>query len=82
MDLINLTNYIVKSIVTEPDSVIVTEIPTDEDNSITIQVKVNEQDIGKIIGKHGKVANSIRSLVQESSTLKDNKFVKIKIEKN
>lgn len=80
MDLINLTEFIVKSIVIDSESVEVKEIES-EDNTITIEVLINESDIGRIIGKNGNVINSIRTLVQESSSLKDNKFVKIKIDK-
>lgn len=80
MDLINLTEFIVKSIVIDSESVEVKEIES-EDNTITIEVLINESDMGRIIGKNGNVINSIRTLVQESSSLKDNKFVKIKIDK-
>lgn len=81
MDLINLTEFIVKSIVEDSESVEVKELQSEEDNTITIKVLVNESDMGKVIGKNGNVINSIRTLVQESSSLKENKFVKIKIDK-
>lgn len=81
MDLINLTEFIVKSIVVDEENIEVKEIESDEENTITIEVLVNESDMGRIIGKNGNVINSIRTLVQESSSLKENKFVKIKIDK-
>ena len=42
---------------------------------------VDENDIGRVIGKNGRTANAIRTLVQASSALKDNKYVKIDIDK-
>ena len=42
---------------------------------------VAEDDMGRVIGKAGKCANAIRTLVQASSALKDNKYVKIDIDK-
>ena len=81
MDLIELTEFIVKSIVTDEDSVSVKEFPTDDENVVLIQVMVAEEDMGRVIGKNGKSANAIRTLVQASSALKDNKYVKIDIDK-
>lgn len=81
MDLIELTEFIVKSIVTDEESVSVKEFPTDDDNTILIQVMVADEDMGRVIGKNGKSANAIRTLVQASSALKDNKYVKIDIDK-
>lgn len=81
MDLVKLTEFIVKSLVDDEDAVSVKEFPTDEENVILIQVFVKESDIGKVIGKSGKTANAIRTLVQESSFLKQNKYVKIDIDK-
>lgn len=81
MDLVKLTEFIVKSLVDDEDAVSVKEFPTDEENVILIQVIVKESDIGKVIGKSGKTANAIRTLVQESSFLKQNKYVKIDIDK-
>ena len=81
MDLVELTEKIVKSIVVDEESVSVKEFPTEEDNTILIQVMVNEEDMGRVIGKSGKTANAIRTLVQASSSLKDNKYVKIDIDK-
>ena len=81
MDLVKLTEFIVKSLVDDEDAVSVNEFPTDEENVILIQVFVKESDIGKVIGKSGKTANAIRTLVQESSFLKQNKYVKIDIDK-
>lgn len=81
MDLVSLTEEIVKSIVTDSDAVSVKEFETDEENTILIQVMVAEEDIGRVIGKQGRIANAIRTLVQASSFLKENKQVKIDIDK-
>ena len=81
MDLIELTEFIVKSIVTDEESVSVKEFPTDDENVILIQVMVSDEDMGRVIGKNGKSANAIRTLVQASSSLTDNKYVKIDIDK-
>ena len=81
MDLVQLTEKIVKSLVVDTDAVSVKEFPTEEDNTILIQVIVSESDMGRVIGKNGKCANAIRTLVQASSALKDNKYIKIDIDK-
>ncbi len=81
MNLVELTESIVKSIVIDEDAVSVKEFPTDEENTILIQVIIAEQDMGRVIGKEGRTANAIRTLVQASSQLKDNKYVKINIDK-
>lgn len=81
MDLVSLTEKIVKSIVKDEESVSVKEFPTDDENTILIQVMVSEDDMGRVIGKSGKTSNAIRTLVQASSSLKENKYVKIDIDK-
>ena len=53
----------------------------DDEKTILIQVMVNDEDMGRVIGKNGRTANAIRTLVQASSALKDNKYVKIDIDK-
>lgn len=79
MDLVEFTSYLVKSLVKNPDEVSVKEFET-EDDSILIEVLVDKDEIASVIGRGGKIANSIRTLVQASSYLKDNKKVKINIE--
>lgn len=81
MDLVSLTEKIVKSIVKDEESVSVKEFPTEEENVILIQVMVSEDDMGRVIGKSGRTSNAIRTLVQASSALKENKYVKIDIDK-
>ena len=51
------------------------------EKEIIIEVLVSDSDIGRVIGKNGKTANAIRTLVQASSSLKDGKYVKINIDK-
>lgn len=77
MTLVVLTEMIVKSLVSDPDSISVKEFPSDDE--IIIEVVVKEEDMGSVIGREGKIANSIRTVVQASSYLKDNKRVKINI---
>ena len=77
MTLVELTEMIVKSLVSDPDSISVKEFPNDDE--IIIEVVVKEEDMGSVIGREGKIANSIRTVVLASSYLRDSKKVKINI---
>ena len=55
------------------------EVLDNSNDEIIIEVVVKEEDMGSVIGREGKIANSIRTVVQASSYLKDNKRVKINI---
>lgn len=79
MDLAQLTEFLVKNLVTDPDSVSVKQIES-EDDLILIEVIVNSDDMGCVIGKGGKIANSIRTIVQASAYINDSKKVKINID--
>lgn len=70
-----LIEYLVKSLVVDEESVVVTET---EDNEDTVyHVTVNEDDMGRVIGKGGKVASSIRAIVKSISARQHkNVFVK------
>ena len=80
MDLVVLTETIIKKLVTDPDSVSVKEFATEEENTIRIEVLISSEDTGRVIGKNGKTINSIRTIVQASSSLNDNKRVRINVE--
>lgn len=80
MDLVLLTETIIKKIVTNPESVSVKEFTPEDENTIQIEVLISNDDMGKVIGKNGKIINSIRTIVQASSSLEDNKKVKINID--
>jgi len=80
MDLIALTETIIKKIVTDPESISIKEFETDEENTIQIEILVSSNDMGKVIGKNGKIINSIRTIVQAASSLEDNKKVRINID--
>ena len=78
MTLVELTEMIVKSLVSDPDSISVKEFPSDDE--IIIEVVVKEEDMGSVIGREGKIANSIRTIVQAASFNQDNKLVKINVD--
>ena len=80
MDLVALTEEIVKSLAMKKESVSVKEFATDNEDEILIQVMIDDEDMGRVIGKNGRCANAIRTLVQASSYLSDNKKVKINID--
>ena len=81
MNLVDLVELIVKSLAIHKESVSVKEFPTEEENTMLIQVMVAEDDIGRVIGREGRIANAIRTLVQASSSVGDNKYIKIDIDK-
>ena len=80
MDLVKLTEELVMAVVTDKDIAQVREFPTEDEKVIQIEVLVYNDDMPKVIGKNGKVINSIRTLVQASSYIKENKIVKINID--
>ncbi len=77
--LTELTEYLIKSIVKNPDMVSVKQLGDDED-IITIQVLVSNEDMGAVIGKNGAVAKAIRTIVQASSYMNNLPKVKIDID--
>lgn len=80
MNLVELTEFIIKSLVINSENVSVKEFESNEENTVLIQVLVDSEDMGRIIGKSGKIANAIRTLIQASSYIKDNKKIKINID--
>ena len=61
-----LVEYIVKGLVDQPDQVIVTE--TRRGSAVMLELRVAPDDMGRVIGKGGRVANSIRSLLRVMAT--------------
>ena len=68
MDLVLLTETIIKKIVTDPESVSVKEFQTDEENEIQIEVLISSDDMGKVIGKNGKIIISKKHVRHKSTT--------------
>lgn len=71
--------YIVSTIVTDPKKVSILE--TEEDGIISFTVKVPQDEMGKLIGKNGKVIRSIRN-VMKIPAIKQNKRITISLEEN
>ena len=62
----DLISYIAKALVDNPEEVVVTEIKGEQ--SSVIELKVAKEDIGKIIGKHGRTVQAIRTILSGAST--------------
>ena len=72
----DLVEVIAKALVDNPDEVVVTE--KEEGKHVTIGLHVAPSDMGKVIGKQGRIAKAIRSVVKAAS-LGDNKKVDVEI---
>jgi predicted RNA-binding protein YlqC (UPF0109 family) len=72
-----LVRIIATSLVDHPDQVEVTETETDE--QITVELKVAPEDMGKVIGKQGRIAKSIRTVVRAAAAAKDDRKVVVDI---
>ena len=80
MELVKLTETIIKELVKDSDSITVKEFPSENEGEITIQVMVPEDEMGRVIGKQGKMAKALRTIVQASSFINENKRVNINID--
>lgn len=72
----NLVEAIAKSLVAKPDEVVVTEV--EDGNSSVIKLKVAPDDMGKVIGKQGRIAKAIRTVVK-AAAIRQNKKVTVEI---
>ena len=71
-----LVEVIAKALVDNPEEVVVTE--KEEEKHVTIELRVASSDMGKVIGKQGRIAKAIRSVVKAAS-LNENKKVDVEI---
>lgn len=71
-----LVEVIAKALVDSPDEVVVTE--KDTGKAIVLELKVASSDMGKVIGKQGRIAKAIRSVVKAAS-FRDKKNVDVEI---
>ena len=68
-----LVEVIAKSLVGHPEEVAVTE--TENEKSIVIELRVAQTDMGKVIGKQGRIAKAIRSVVKAAASKADKKVI-------
>lgn len=68
-----LVEVIAKALVDNPDEVMVTE--SEKEDEVVIELKVAASDMGKVIGKQGRIAKAIRSVVKAASSKMDKKVV-------
>ena len=61
-----LVEFIAKSLVDNPDEVVVTEHETEDE--ILVELRVAAADMGKVIGRQGRIAKAIRAVVKAAST--------------
>lgn len=69
-----LVEVIAKALVDSPDEVAVTE-RVEDDGTIIIELRVADNDMGKVIGKKGRIAKSIRTVVKTVAIKQDKKVV-------
>ncbi len=68
-----LVEVMAKALVENPDEVTVTE--TEKDGETIVELKVAPSDMGKVIGKQGRIAKAIRSVVKAAASKEDKKVV-------
>lgn len=71
-----LLKYLAQQLVDDPEQVSVTHVL--EDRSIVLELKVSPKDMGKVIGKNGKIAQALRTLIKAAG-LKEGKRVMVEI---
>ena len=71
--MLALVEHLAKSLVDQPEAVKVTQV--EDGSDIVIHLTVAPDDMGKVIGKQGRIAKSIRTVVKAASTKDDKKVV-------
>ena len=68
-----LVEVIAQALVDHPDQVVVSE--TETDRSVVLELKVAPEDMGKVIGKQGRIARAIRKVVKSAAVKEDKKII-------
>ena len=68
-----LVEVIAKALVDDPESVVVNE--REEKKTTVLEVRLAESDMGKVIGKQGRIAKAIRSVVKAAAAKEDKKVI-------
>ena len=68
-----LVEVITKALVDDPDSVVVTE--REDKKSTILEIRVADSDMGKVIGKQGRIAKAIRQVVKAAAAKEDKKVI-------
>jgi uncharacterized protein len=68
-----LLEFLVKALVEEPEAVVVEEI--EEDGDLIYEISVAEGDLGRVIGKGGRIANAIRTIAKAAAVRIDRRVV-------
>ena len=68
-----LVEFLARALVEDPDSVQVEEV--EEDGDLVLEVTVSGEDLGRLIGKGGRVANAIRTIAKAASTRADQRVL-------
>ena len=68
-----LLEFIAKSLVENPDAVSVTEV--EGEDTVTLELRVAESDMGKVIGRQGRIAKAIRTVIRSASAGSSKKVI-------
>ncbi len=73
----DLVEFVVRALVSDPDAVRVTEVA--DDDGTLLEVHVADDDLGRVIGRDGRVANAIRTIAKAAATAEDAGRVMVEI---
>jgi predicted RNA-binding protein YlqC (UPF0109 family) len=68
-----LLEFLVKALVEEPEAVVVEEL--EEDGDLVYEISVAEGDLGRVIGKNGRIANAIRTIAKAAAVRIDRRVI-------
>ncbi len=69
-----LLEFLARSLVADPDAVEVTEVE-EIDGEVVLELVVAEDDLGRVIGRSGRVANALRSVMKAAATREEKRVV-------
>ena len=68
-----LVEYVARSLVSQPDEVKVNKV--DKDKLVVLELRVAPDDMGRVIGKQGRIAKAIRTLVRSATSNSNKKYI-------
>ncbi len=69
-----LLEYLARTLVAEPDAVLVTEVEEIE-GEVVLELEVADDDLGRVIGRGGRVANALRTVIKAAATREEKRVI-------